>query len=139
MDTLISEKILEDAARFHGHLGPFMILGLKAGLLANKILGKDCFKTNATVITEPRTPYTCFIDGIQFITGCTMGKGNIKLEEGEGVLVVLFSKDGKGLRLTLKAELLEKLKEVPMEECERIAREILKIPIEELFHIERTQ
>ncbi len=132
----VPEKLVEDAVRFHGHLGPFMALGLKAGLLANKVLGKDYFKSKAVIKTEPRTPYTCFIDGVQFTTGCTMGKGNIKLEEGEGILTVTFSKGDRSLRLTLKGDVLRRIKEVPMEECERAAREILKTPVEELFNME---
>ena len=136
LDVTVPEKLVEDAVRFHGHLGPFMVLGLKAGLLANKVLGKDYFKSKAVIKTEPRTPYTCFIDGVQFTTGCTMGKGNIKLEDSEGILTVTFSKSDRSLKLTLRADVLERIKGVPMEECERVAREILKIPVGELFNIE---
>lgn len=135
MDIKIPEKLLKEAVRFHGHLGPFMILGLKAGLLANKLLGKDYFKTKAIITTKPKTPYTCFLDGIQFATGCTVGKGNIRLEKGEGILTVLFIKDNKRLKLTLKADLLKKIEKISMEECEQVARDLQKTPIEDLFHI----
>lgn len=44
---------LNKAVSFHGHLGPFLLLGLKAGLFANEVLGKDYFKTEAIIEAEP--------------------------------------------------------------------------------------
>jgi formylmethanofuran dehydrogenase subunit E len=74
---------------------------VKAGLLANSPLGKDYFKTMAIVRTDHSPPSSCIVDGVQFVTGCTMGKGNIKLGEGKGISV-LFGKEGKKLRSRLK-------------------------------------
>jgi formylmethanofuran dehydrogenase subunit E len=51
-DTSISDDLVRHVVEFHGHLGPFLVLGLKAGLLANSMLGKDCFKTTAVVMTD---------------------------------------------------------------------------------------
>jgi formylmethanofuran dehydrogenase subunit E len=74
---LPSTKLLACAARFHGHLGPWLALGLKAGLHARRKLRATPFTLTAKVFCPSRTPYTCFIDGIQFGCGCTLGKGNI--------------------------------------------------------------
>ena len=69
---------LAAAARFHGHLGPWLALGLRAGRYAARKLKANPFQLRARVFCPARTPYTCFLDGIQFGSGCTMGKGNIR-------------------------------------------------------------
>ena len=47
---------------FHGHVGPWVTSGFILGKLAKKKLGK----LEQIQITNPlRTPYSCFIDGIQ--------------------------------------------------------------------------
>lgn len=110
---------------------------MKAGLLANSLLGKDCFKTTAIVSTDPYPPNSCFVDGVQFVTGCTMGKRNIKLKKGKHTSV-LFLKEGKKLRLKLKDNVLESIKRISSEEESR--RESLKLsgrPVSELFEIEK--
>jgi formylmethanofuran dehydrogenase subunit E len=89
-DTRVSDELLKRAVEFHGHLGPFLALGLKAGLLANSLLGKDCFEMEATVVTEPSPPTSCFVDGIQFVTGCTMGKRNIRLRKGKNTSLIFL-------------------------------------------------
>ena len=79
--------LLTAAARFHGHLGPWLVLGLKAGAYARSKLAASPFELSARVFCPPRTPYTCFVDGIQFSSGCTMGKGNISHQRADGCRV----------------------------------------------------
>jgi len=136
-DTPIPDELVKHVVEFHGHLGPFLVLGMKAGLLANSLLGKDCFKTKAVVSTDPYPPNSCFVDGVQFVTGCTMGKRNIILRKGKNTSV-LFLKEGKKLRLKLKDNVLESIKRISSEEESR--RESLKLsgrPVSELFEIEK--
>jgi formylmethanofuran dehydrogenase subunit E len=136
-DTSVSDELVKRVVEFHGHLGPFLVLGLKAGLLANSLLGKDYFKTIAIVMTDPSPPNSCFVDGVQFVTGCTMGKGNIKLRKGKDVSV-LFSKEGKRLRLGLKKEILSYIKSISSEEASKEASlNLLNRSTRELFAIER--
>lgn len=136
-DTSVPDKLIEGAVEFHGHLGPFLILGLKAGLLANSLLGKDYFKTTAVVTAESSPPSSCFVDGVQFATGCTMGKGNIKLRKGKNVSA-LFTKEGRKLRLTLKNNVLESVKSVSSEEeSRRMSLDLMRKSISELFETEK--
>lgn len=37
---LLQQEFSLRAIEFHGHLGPYLVLGLKAGLYANQILGR---------------------------------------------------------------------------------------------------
>ena len=136
-DTLVPDELLKSVVEFHGHLGPFLVLGVKAGLLANSMLGKDYFETTAVITTDPSPPNSCFVDGIQFTTGCTMGKGNIKLRRGKGVSV-LFSRGNRKIRLRLKRNMLGYVKSISSEKASKDASlSLLGKAASELFEIER--
>jgi formylmethanofuran dehydrogenase subunit E len=133
----ISEEFLKRIVEFHGHLGPFLILGVKAGLLANSLLGKDCFGMKAVVITKPSPPTSCFVDGVQFVTGCTMGKRNIKLRKGKNTSAI-FLKDGKTVKLRVKEEVLESVHRIASEdESNKKSLRLLNSPTYELFEVEK--
>jgi formylmethanofuran dehydrogenase subunit E len=136
-DTQVPEELVKGVVEFHGHLGLFLVLGLKAGLLANSLLGKDCFKTRTIVTINPSPPDSCFVDGIQFVTGCTMGKGNIELRKGKGVSV-RFSKEGKTLTLKLRKETLDYVTSILSEEAAKEASlNLLSKSAYELFDMEK--
>ena len=123
-------EMLRWAIRFHGHLGPFLVLGLRAGLRAVELFGHDPFKLKAIVILKRAIPYTCFLDGIQFSTGCTLGKGNIEVSEGDGITVRFVHERGE-FTLIVRDEILEEA--VNAEDVEREALKLLKLPLEKLF------
>jgi len=50
------DEFLSRAIEFHGHLGPYLVLGLKAGLYANQTLGRDPMKTEAFIKTKATPP-----------------------------------------------------------------------------------
>lgn len=132
-----SEEFLKRVVEFHGHLGPFLILGVKAGLLANSLLGKDCFEMKAIVVTKPSPPTSCFVDGVQFVTGCTMGKRNIKLRKGKNTSAI-FLKDGKTVKLRVKEEVLESVNRVASEdESNKKSLRLFNSPMSELFEVEK--
>lgn len=134
--TQVPDKLVRGVVEFHGHMGPFLVLGLKAGLLANSVLGKDCFKTRTIVTTNPSPPDSCFVDGVQFVTGCTMGKGNIKLRKGNGVSV-RFSKENKTLTLTLRKEMLDYVRSIPPRETKQASLNLLNKSAIKLFEIKQ--
>lgn len=134
-----NEEFLSQAVKFHGHLGPYMILGLRAGLFANQVLEKDPMNTEAIIETLPKPPQSCFVDGVQFATGCTMGKRNISLKEGEG-LKATFKKDKKILTLTLKQEIIDEINSLPPDEeeaWEALAKDLYQREIERIFEINK--
>jgi len=136
MAVLVSDELLKRVIAFHGHLGPFLVLGLKAGLVANSLLGKDCFKTTAIVTTDTNPPSSCLLDGVQFVTGYTTGKGNIKLRRSKNTSI-LFLKEGKKLKLRLKENVLDSIRNVASEEdSQKLALELLRKPPSELFKVE---
>lgn len=70
---------LKRLADFHGHLGPYVLLGYRMGLMAKSYFPGKFF---ATVFTGTEPPVSCLIDGVQFSSRCTMGKGNLAIKEG---------------------------------------------------------
>ena len=132
---MLSDNLLEDAVKFHGHLGPYLILGLKAGLLGIEYLGKNYFELNAKVETASQPPRSCFIDGIQFTSGCTTGKDNINLKISEMVSVE-FTRGNHSISIIVKNEILKILDQITSDiQVETIGKELLQKTTEELFLI----
>ena len=71
---------LRQLKKFHGHLGPFVVIGYRMGAIARKKLEG---KIEAVVFTGTKVPLSCIVDGIQFASSCTLGKGNISVLEKE--------------------------------------------------------
>ena len=68
-------------SEFHGHLGPYLYVGYRMGKLALQKLNARGKKLNVLVKSGLATPLSCMIDGIQFSTSCTLGKGNISVAD----------------------------------------------------------
>ena len=83
--------LLQAAGRFHGHIGPFLAVGLRMGQVANERLGRAPMDMKAVVSVEGRPPRSCVVDGIQYATGCTMGKGNITIEPDASKVAARFT------------------------------------------------
>ncbi len=87
---------------FHGHLGPWAMLGYRAGLRAIRELGAPThFGIHATVHSPAQPPPSCFADGVQFSTGCTLGKRNIELVTDDEVSLTLTI-DESGATITVR-------------------------------------
>ncbi|MCD6591572.1 MAG: hypothetical protein J7K78_00955 [Thaumarchaeota archaeon] len=128
----VLDKILDEASIFHCHIGPFLALGLKAGLRAIEVFGYNPHDMSAEIIVpEKKTPYTCFADGVQFVTGCTLGKGNIRIEDG-GCLKAVFMQGSRSLELKVRKEILDELRK-SSEDLEEIARKLMNANLSKLF------
>ena len=98
-------KTLKKIEKFHGHLGPYVVIGYKMGLIANRILGNDSFSKNVIVWTGINPPISCIIDGIQMSSGCTLGKGNISINHKNIAKAEFIDKNGKKLNISLKSDI----------------------------------
>lgn len=105
-----------------------MVIGLRIGLLALRELDSaGWFDLACRVRLEWRPPDSCVIDGIQTSTGCSMGKHNIEVEQGEGISAV-FTKADKSIRITLRREVLRDLRSVLAENDEVAAeKQMMKL------------
>lgn len=90
---------VSELAKFHGHLGSFIVLGYRMGRFAQKYFGDDPFSITATVWCSGHTPESCIMDGVQLGSGCTFGKRNIALRESESVEVMFRHADGRAILL----------------------------------------
>jgi formylmethanofuran dehydrogenase subunit E len=99
----------ETMRRFHGHLGPWMALGMKIGTHAFVELGfRPHFGVSVRVKGPLRRPITCMLDGLQWGTGATLGKGNITVEQADDLSVEITSERGGLLRYGLPANLADR-------------------------------
>jgi formylmethanofuran dehydrogenase subunit E len=93
---------LSDAVRFHGHLGPWLVVGLKLGEVSlNRLSAKKYFGLDVRVWGALKRPRSCLVDGLQLSTGATYGKGNIKKFNASSVKVV-FRNNTSGRTLTCR-------------------------------------
>lgn len=125
---------LAELQRFHGHLGVYVTLGLRMGAMGKRRFGH--YKgLSAIVWCNPEPPMRCVLDGIQFSSGCTMGKGNIAQKRAEEPAVT-FEKEGHRLRIGLKPGWREKIDREMSKERE-IEQSVFyyEIPEDEVFEV----
>jgi formylmethanofuran dehydrogenase subunit E len=132
MKCQIPEKTIQETIDFHGHSCPGLAIGIRAAEYALREF-KDTAAEDFLCITETDM---CGVDGIQFLTGCTFGKGNlIHLDYGKAAFSFYDRKSGKAFRLILRPTAKQGTnREKPgREELQRI---LMERSLEEMF--ERT-
>jgi formylmethanofuran dehydrogenase subunit E len=133
-DVSLAEMI-EQATEFHGHLGPFLVLGIRMGLFALRELNSPGYEGIEALVKTGNAPsLSCLLDGIQVSTGCTMGKGNIATVP-LGRAEVDFSTAEKKVNLKVRDEIINEIRSwrESYASLEEIARSISQRPDEELF------
>ena len=132
----LSKELLNCGIEFHGHGGAFLVVGLRMGLAALKQLdARGWFDLRCLVFLKLKPPDSCVVDGIQISTGCTMGKRNIEIEEGDGIEAE-FTKDSSRLRIALKQHLLDRLRAAQTdEEVKTLIAELMDAPDKGLFDL----
>jgi formylmethanofuran dehydrogenase subunit E len=129
---------LNQAVNFHGHLGPYLILGVLAGELAiKKLRCKRYFGVMVKVWGADKKPKSCLIDGLQLSTGATYGKGNIVKLNGAKIKIEFNNlKNYKRITLGLKDNLVHKLKETKSHKnSEALAEKLYKTDNNKLFKL----
>jgi len=104
------KEYLEAGQKFHGHKCPAMPMGLRVGAAAMNRLGVERARDGQLVaLVELGDDHCahCFADGIQMITGCTYGKGNIRqLNYGKWGVTLVDRASGRAVRVVPKAEVM---------------------------------
>jgi inosine-uridine nucleoside N-ribohydrolase/formylmethanofuran dehydrogenase subunit E len=124
---------------FHGHLGPYVVLGYRMGMLALKrTASTGHFGISAEVHSILEPPPSCLIDGVQLGSGCTLGKRNITVRETDGPAYALFmSTGGITIRIALRAAVPALVTRLVDERgVEAAGREMLEMDPKKLFEIE---
>jgi formylmethanofuran dehydrogenase subunit E len=98
--SVISEELIQQTIKFHGHSCPGLALGIRAAELALAKLGRASDEEIVAVVETDM----CGVDAVQFLTGCTFGKGNlIHLDYGKNAFTFYRRSDGKGIRIVSKS------------------------------------
>src|SRR5205809_887155 len=84
---------------------------------------------------KPRSRRGGVLDGVQFSSGCTMGKGNIALEPGSEAEVA-FEKGGRSVRISLRPGWRERI-DREMSKDKEIEQSLFyyEIPESEVFDV----
>ena len=149
----IDENTIEAVQRFHGHMCPGLAIGIRAAEAALQEIGPQARDEEIVAVVETDM---CGVDAIQFLTGCTFGKGNlIHRDYGKNAFSFYRRSDGKGIRLVASPDvippgdpereaLMAKLREGTLtgEEQSRfdelqleLCRSILQAPLQSLFEL----
>ena len=73
MRCSIKKDVIDRTIAFHGHSCPGLVIGIRAAELALEKLGHPEEKDLVAVVETDM----CGVDAIQFLMGCTFGKGNL--------------------------------------------------------------
>ncbi len=109
------KQILMDALKFHGHKCWASVVGVRVGLAALRTLGvKRSGGTQLYGIVEIGEDHggMCFGDGVQYTSGCTLGKGNIRKQPFGKLAFTLIEKDSnRAVRVSYKPTLRKQIAE----------------------------
>lgn len=98
MDGDISFEDYQRVVDFHGHRCPGLAIGIRVSELCLRKLGHN---NDSALVTVCETDM-CGVDAVQFLTGCTIGKGNL-IVQNHGKMAFSFfrRRDGRGFRALL--------------------------------------
>ncbi len=101
------KEILKKAFEFHGHICWASAAGVRAAMAALRELSVQRTGSSGELhcILEIGENHgaQCFADGVQYTTGCTLGKGNIeKAGWGKLALTLIDKKKEKAVRVSYK-------------------------------------
>lgn len=150
MSCQISAERIKATIAFHGHFCPGLAIGIRAAELALRELDNPRDNELVAVVETDM----CGVDAIQFLTGATMGKGNlIHRDYGKKAFSFFRCESGKGFRALLRpdvrGEMDEELADLAKKSSSRMASEadmqrmtelrtllqkrFMNLPLEEMF------
>jgi formylmethanofuran dehydrogenase subunit E len=135
-----ARALLAKGVDFHGHLGPFLILGLRMGVIAESLLKpQNQNALTATILVKGSPPTSCVIDGVQVSSGCTLGKGTIRVEEASDRVLGKFRAGCRACTIAVKNQVVNKLLRALIKEPDRViiemAEDMMNRTDDELFEV----
>lgn len=151
-------KLLRISGMLHGHYCPGSAMGVKAAALAMRELGaKSTGMEEVVAIVETNS---CFADGVQLVTGCSLGNNALIYRDYGKTALTLARRTGEAVRVAVKPDGLSLEKREPEamalfkkvvkerqgteEDSQKLRRtwvelsfKMLDLPDEELFTISR--
>jgi formylmethanofuran dehydrogenase subunit E len=152
----ISPELIKATIDFHGHSCPGLAMGIRAVEMVIDRFGRSMDEEIVAVVETDM----CAVDAIQFLLGCTFGKGNlIHLDYGKSAFTFYSRQKEKSIRIVARpnaigdpddeliALRIKKLKEeLSHEEQERLkeaiaerTKLIMEADIDKLFEVKPSQ
>lgn len=95
---MIDNETLQQVIGFHGHMCPGLAMGIRAAEVALAEIGPHSSDEEVVAVVETDM---CAVDAIQFLTGCTFGKGNlIHRDYGKNAYTFIRRSDGRAVRIS---------------------------------------
>ena len=144
---MLTQKQIDGVIAFHGHSCPGLAFGIRVGDWALTEFGHAADEEIVAVVETDM----CSVDAIQYLVGCTFGKGNfIFLDYGKNAYTFFRRSDGKNARLMTRGGLLLNLREeqqnLPPEDeqgrkriQEQMIQRIMDADFEDIFSISEAQ
>lgn len=100
----IDQEAIKKTTEFHGHWCPGLAIGIRAAEWALAEMGKSPDEEVVAVVETDM----CGVDAIQYLTGCTFGKGNlIHKDLGKNAFTFFRRRDNKSARLVLRPSIYD--------------------------------
>jgi len=132
MKLEMEDPRLKGAVDFHGHLCPGLLIGCRAALLGLERLGGQRAEDEELVAIIEND--SCSADGIQYLTGCTFGKGNLIFRDwGKQVFTLAYRPDGRGVRLVFIGDRIKPVQADGRTDREAFKKVLLEAPDQDLF------
>ncbi|HDN17816.1 MAG TPA: hypothetical protein ENF41_02040 [Candidatus Bathyarchaeota archaeon] len=123
---MIPQEILDKAVKYHGHYGPFLVIGIRASLYALQKMGnvRVCH-----IFCPQKKPYLCVSDGVMSVIGC-----KILHHKGEGIRLC-FEGAGNTLCISVHGELIQTLSGSKWNELEKLAEMVRNMEFSDIFEV----
>jgi formylmethanofuran dehydrogenase subunit E len=130
--------------KLHGHLGPFLVVGVRMGGVAKRVFDQDVGNTVRFQVTAKVPlviPFSCTIDGIQAATRCTLGNQRLRIENTSKQIFASFRAENSDhlVRMYVNPRVIRELMRKMSEGIgnDELAGEIAAMPEGQLFTIEK--
>ena len=137
----LSADVVEFARKLHGHVGPYLVIGLRMGFAAKKalnILETESTLLRAEVSVPMYPPFSCLLDGVQVSTTCTIGNQRLQIKNSK-IIQATFTKENSSkivkikLAKTFQEEIDQRHKQNLLDEP--YAWKIAEVPENQLFDL----
>ena len=126
------ETKYEDLIAFHGHSCPGLAIGYRMTNAALRFLSQQRAEDEELVAIIENN--ACGVDALQFITGCTFGKGNLIFKDyGKHVFTLYSRQSRKGVRVVFDPI---KIPEDIAEDRDRLIEWLLSVAEKEIVLLE---
>ncbi len=127
-------KSYKETIKFHGHSCPGLAMGWRMTKAALDHFSAERAEDEEMVAIVEND--ACGIDAVQFLSGCTFGKGNLIFKDfGKMVYTFYHRTSGKAIRISRRSSFRAKILEMQISREERINL-ILTSPEKDIVQIE---